>query len=176
MFIAVLIVAASCKTDIVEPIDIFSLEQGGYMRIISGTSCVSSASVSRKNMSGTNLTMIHEAVTPEKGARFSAYDVEIRHVGTTSTAWKSFRTINTSDYKPDATTGYPRHTFVVTGAEALTSTALDTSKVLKGSRFELRGTMKLSDGKTFTNTNTSANITGGAFYCSPFTYTMNVID
>ena len=91
MFIAVIIVAASCKTEIVTPIDIFSLEQGGYMRIIAGTSCVSSASVSRKNMTGTNLTMIHEAVTPEKGARFTAYDVEIRHVGTTSTAWKAFR-------------------------------------------------------------------------------------
>ena len=176
MFIAVIIVAASCKTEIVTPIDIFSLEQGGYMRIITG-SCMNLAGVvSRKNMTGTNLTMIHEAVTPEKGARFTAYDVEIRHVGTTSTAWKALRTINASDYKPDATTGYPRHTFVVTGAEALASTALDTSKVLKGSKFELRGTMKLSDGKTFNNTNTSANILGGAFYCSPFTYTMNVID
>ena len=62
MFIAVIIVAASCKTEIVTPIDIFSLEQGGYMRIIAGTSCVSSASVSRKNMTGTNLTMIHEEI------------------------------------------------------------------------------------------------------------------
>ena len=176
MLIAVLIVVVSCKTEIVTPIDIFALENGGYMRIVSGTTCVSSGSVSRKNMTGTNLTMLHEAVTPEKGAKFTVYDVEMRHVGATSTAWKAFRTINASEYKADATTGYPRHTFVVTGTEALTSTALDTSKVLKGSKFELRGTMKLSDGKSFNALNTGSNITGGSFYCSPFTYTMNVID
>ena len=84
MFVAVVLIASSCKTEIVTPIDIFSLEKGGYMRIISGTSCVSSASVKRTNMAGTNLTMIHEAVTPSSGANFSAYDLEIRHVGATS--------------------------------------------------------------------------------------------
>ena len=176
MFVAVVLIASSCKTEIVAPIDIFSLEKGGYMRIISGTSCVSSASVKRTNMAGTNLTMIHEAVTPSSGANFSAYDLEIRHVGATSTAWKAYKTITASEYKADAATGYPRNTFVITGAEALTSVGLDTSKVLKGSKFELRGTMKLNDGKKYNADNTGSNITGGAFYCSPFTYTMNVID
>ena len=176
MFVAVVLIASSCKTEIVTPIDIFALEQGGYMRIISGTSCVSSASVKRTNMAGTNLTMIHEAVTPNLGANFSAYDLEIRHVGATSTPWKAYRTIAASEYKADEKTGYPRNTFVITGAEALTSVGLDTSKVATGSKFELRGTMKLNDGKKFNADNTGTNITGGAFYCSPFTYRMDVID
>jgi hypothetical protein len=176
MLMGVLLVAVSCETEMVAPIDIFSLEQGGYMRIMSGTSCISSANVSRKNMGGTNLTVTHEAVTPNRGADFDTYTMEIRHVGAATTAWTAYKTISAADYKPDGTTGYPRHTLTITGAEALTLTKLDTSKVRTGSRFELQGTMKLKSGKTYNAANTGDNIKGGAFYCSPFTYRLNVVD
>jgi hypothetical protein len=174
MLLAIIVVAASCKTEMVTPVDIFALETGGYMRIISGTTCVSSANVTRTNMAGTNLTVIHEAVTPDKGAGFTSYVMEIRHVGTATTAYVPLKTVNASDYKPDGTTGYPRHTLTVTGADALAATKLDTNTVKAGSRFEIKGTMKLSNGKSFDAVNTSPNITGGAFYCSPFTYRLNV--
>jgi hypothetical protein len=179
MLAAVLLIAVSCETEMVEPIDIFALEQGGYMRTISGTSCVTSANVSKRNMGGTSLNLVNEAVTPNKGANFASYELQIRYVGATAattTALTALRTINASDYKPDATTGYPRHTLIITGAEALAATRLDTARIATGRFFEVVGTMKLNDGKSFNAANTGDNIKGGAFYCSPFRYVLNVTD
>ena len=173
--ISVLVVVASaCKTEMVEPIDPLTLDTGGYMRIISGTSCVSTGTIKRRDLTATKLSLVHEAVTPNYGSNFDSYVMEIRHVGATSTNWVALRTVAASAYQADATTLYPRHKFEVTGTEAMTATALDTFRVLDGSRFELRGTMKLKDGRSYNAANTSSNITGGAFYCSPFTYRINV--
>ena len=44
-----------------------------------------------------------------------------------------------------------------------------------GDRFEVVATMVLSDGRKFTLTNTGPDITGGAFYSSPFFYRVNVL-
>jgi hypothetical protein len=171
-----ILLTLACKTEMVTPIDPLTLNTGAYMRIISGTSCVSTGTINRRNLAGTKLSLVHEAVTPNSGTNFDSYVLEIRHVGTTTTAWTPLRTVAAADYRPDAQTNYPRHTFEVTGTQAMTATTLDTFRVLTGSRFELRGTMKLKDGRAFNADNTSSNITGGAFYCSPFTYRINVLN
>lgn len=173
--------AIACKTEMVEKLDDFGLDQGGYMRIVTpfpkaGESFNTIFKVSKANMAGTKAEMVNEAVTLEKGGRFANYDLEIRFVGSTTTEYKAFRSIPASSYVKDATTGYPRHTLTITGAEALTAMALDTSKIKAKDKFEIRATMKLTDGKAFNALNTGANITGGAFYSSPFFYTLNVID
>ncbi len=174
------LLAIACETEIVERIDEFNLEQGGYMRIVTPYPVTTPTfKVSKKNMGGTKAEMVNEAVTLEKGAFFSSYDLEIRFNGgttATTTAYKTFRSIPASSYAKDPTTGYPRHTLVITGAEALTAMALDTAAIKTGNKFEFRATMKLSNGKSFNADNTGVNITGGAFYSSPFFYTLNVID
>ena len=169
--------AIACKTEMVEKLDDFGLDQGGYMRIVTPFPVTTPTfKVSKANMAGTKAEMVNEAVTLEKGGRFANYDLEIRFVGASTTEYKAFRSIPASSYVKDATTGYPRHTLTITGAEALTAMALDTSKIVKGNKFEIRATMKLTDGKAFNALNTGVNITGGAFYSSPFFYTLNVID
>lgn len=165
----------ACETEIVDKVDTFNLPSGGYMRVVTPFP-LTAFSVSKKNMSGTKLELVHEAVTPEKGANFANYDLEMRFVGAATTAYKAFRSIPASSYAKDPTTGYPRHTLTITGTEAMTAMALDTSKISKGHKFEIKATMKLSDGKTYNASNTHANITGGAFYSSPFFYTLNVVD
>ena len=176
--------AIACKTEMVEKLDDFALDQGGYMRIVTpfpkaGESFNTIFKVSKANMAGTKAEMVNEAVTLEKGGRFANYDLEIRFNGgtaATTTAYKAFRSIPASSYAKDPTTGYPRHTLTITGAEAMTAMALDTSKIKAKDKFEFRATMKLTDGKAFNATNTGVNITGGAFYSSPFFYTLNVVD
>ena len=169
--------AIACKTEMVEKLDDFGLDQGGYMRIVTPFPVTTPTfKVSKANMAGTKAEMVNEAVTPEKGGRFANYDLEMRFVGSTTTDFKAFRSIPASAYTKDPTTGYPRHTLTITGADALTTMGLDTSKIVKGNKFEIRATMKLTDGKAFNALNTGVNITGGAFYSSPFFYTLNVID
>ena len=121
-----------------------------------------------------------EAVTPDKGALFSSYDLTVKFVDATpanghkSTSDVTLRSIPASAYTKDATTGYPRHTLVITGADVLTATKLTAADISSGDRFEISATMKLTNGKAFNAANTGPDITGGAFYSSPFFYRLNV--
>lgn len=198
---------ASCETQMVEPIDLENLEQGGYIRTISplsGTSAIRNFNVSKADMAGTKMQIVAEAVTPDKGALFASYDLVVKFVdnhpldGVKTSSNVTLKSIPASAFAKDATTGYPRATISVTGAEALSATKLsasdisaityqldkDGNRVLKdgqpivlyeADRFEITGTMKLTNGKSFTATNTGANITGGDFYASPFAYRLVVV-
>lgn len=176
------LVVMSCKTEMIERIDEFSLEQGGYMRTVTPFPVVAATfSVSKANMGGTKMEFVAEAVTADKGALFSSYDLSIRFVDATpangdkTTAATTLRSIPASSYAKDPATGYPRATISVTGAEALTATKLTAADVSAGDRFEVTAVMKLSNGKAFSAANTGVNITGGAFYSSPFFYRLNVV-
>ena len=173
----------SCETEIIDVIDEFSLEKGGYMRIVTPFPVVNATfSVSKANLAGTKLELVHEAVTPDKGANFATYDLTIKFEdktaanGNKSTTDKALRSVAASEYKPDGTTGYPRHTLTVTGTEALSKSGLVADDIAKGDWFTITGTMVLKDGKKFNAANTGVNITGGAFYSSPFAYRINVVD
>ena len=171
--------ATACKTEMVEKFDELALETGGYMRTVTPFP-LAAFTVSKANLAGTKMEQVLEAVTPSAGALFSSYDLSIRFVDATpangikTTAVLPLRSIPASAYTKDATTGYPRHTLVVTGADALAATILTAADISVGDRFEVTATMKLSNGKSFNATNTGSNITGGAFYSSPFLYRMNV--
>lgn len=162
-------------------IDEFALESGGYMRIVSPYPVTASSfSFSASNMPGTKMECIHEAVTQNKGSLFESYRLVISFVdntpdnGVNPVAGKAFRSIPASSYTLDTLTGYPRAAMVITGQEALEAVGLDVTKVAAGDRFEVTGTMTLTDGKSFSAANTGIDITGGAFYSSPFFYRITV--
>jgi hypothetical protein len=172
----------SCKTQMIEKLDDFNLEQGGYMRTVTPFPVIAATfSVSKANMSGTKMELVAEAVTPNSGALFASYDLSIRFVdatpanGTKTTTVQPLRSIPASAYAKDPITGYPRATISVTGAEALTASKLTAEDVSVGDRFEITAVMRLTNGKSYTAANTGANITGGAFYSSPFFYRVNVV-
>ncbi len=176
------IVGLSCETQMIDKLDDFNLEQGGYMRTVTPYPVVAATfSVSKANMAGTKMEIVAEAVTPNAGALFASYDLSIKFVdatpanGTTASVVVPLRSIPASAYAKDAITGYPRATIAVTGADALTATKLTAADVSVGDRFEITAVMRLTNGKSFTAANTGVNITGGAFYSSPFFYRLNVV-
>ncbi|GAB3748471.1 hypothetical protein [Spirosoma pomorum] len=171
----------ACKTDMIDRIEDNELTNGGYIRTVSPYPVSNSTfSVSKANLSGTKMEFVAEAVTPNYGANFASYDLSISFVdatpsnGTKNVAARTLKSLPASGFTPDATTKYPRATISVTGAEALTATGLTNADIASGDRFEVTGVMRLTDGRTFTASNTGANITGGAFYSSPFYYRINV--
>jgi len=178
---------ASCETEIVEEIDEFAFENGGYMRTVTPYPVINNSTfkVSKANMVGTKMELLAEAVTPDAGALFSSYDLEVRFVDATplpagsvnnSKAYVAFKSYAASTYTKDATTGYPRATLSATGKEMQDKLGLTDDQVSSGDRFEIRATMKLTNGKSFNAINTGVNITGGAFYSSPFFYQVNVVN
>lgn len=172
----------ACKTEIVDVIDLNSLENGGYIRTVSPYPVAATTfNYSLANLAGTKMEFVAEAVTPNKGAAFASYDLAVKFVdatpanGTKTGTAQVLKTIAASAFSKDATTGYPRATITVTANEAVTASKVALADMSDGDRFEITGTMKLTDGKTFTATNTGLNITGGAFYSSPFFYRVNIV-
>lgn len=174
---------AACETEMIERFDEFSFEQGGYMRTVTPYPVSATTfKVSKANMTGTKMELVAEAVTPNSGALFSSYDLVVRFVdataanGNNSKADVALKSYAASAYAKDPNTGYPRATLSVTGKEMQDKLGLTDDQVSSGDRFEVRATMRLTDGKSFTASNTGVNITGGAFYSSPFFYRVNVVD
>lgn len=173
----------SCETEIVEEIDEFAFETGGYMRTVTPYPVLAATfKVSKANMTGTKMELVAEAVTPNFGALFSTYDLELRFVdataanGNNSKAYTVFKSYAASAYAKDPTTKYPRATISATGKEMQDKLGLTDDQVSTGDRFEIRATMKLTNGKSFSASNTGGDILTGAFYSSPFFYQVNVIN
>lgn len=174
--------AMGCKSPLAnERFNELEFEQGGYMRIFSPFPVLAATfSVSKANLAGTKLEVVHEAVTSGGGERFASYELVIRFVdatpanGSNAVADRPLRTIAASTFTKNATTGYPQAAMTITGQEALTAVGLTAAQISAGDRFEVRGTMVLTDGKRFNAANTGADIRGGAFYSSPFFYRINV--
>lgn len=71
--------------------------------------------------------------------------------------------------------GFPTTTFQYTFGEALSALGLDVAQVNGGDTFFLRFELHLTDGRSFTNTNTGATVSGGSFFRSPFVYAQSVV-
>ncbi len=176
--------AAGCESPLAnERLNELEFQQGGYMRIFSPFPVLAATfKVSKANLAGTKLELVHEAVTDNGGANFASYELVIRFVdntpanGSNPVDDKPLRTIAASTFTKNAATGYPQATMTITGQEALTGSGLTADKIAPGDRFEVRGTMVLTDGRRYNASNTGANITGGAFYSSPFLYRINVVE
>jgi hypothetical protein len=176
------LIALACKTEMVERIDLDALENGGYVRTVSPYPVAATTfNYSLANMGGTKMEFLAEAVTPNKGANFATYDLAITFIdktpanGNKTGVAQPLKKIAASVFVKDAVTGYPRATITVTGTEALTASKVAASDVEVGDYFDVVGKMTLVDGKTFTAANTGLNITGGAFYSSPFFYRVNIV-
>lgn len=169
----------ACETQMIDKLDDFNLPHGGYMRTVTPYPVGNATwNVSKANMAGTKMEAVLEAVTPNAGANFATYELVVRHVGSNNAVLKAdapLKTLQASQFAKDAQTGYPRFTLSVTGKEAQDALKLTDDEVIVGSRFEVRATMVLTDGKRFNAANTGVNITGGAFYSSPFFYRVNIV-
>jgi len=67
--------------------------------------------------------------------------------------------------------GLPVGDVVVTYGEIASALGLNSSNVLPGDVLTFRLTVNLTDGRSFSNTNSGSNILGSAYFNSPFSYT-----
>jgi len=172
------VVLTACETEMIERFDEFNFEQGGYMRTVTPLS--TTFTVSKANMAGTKLEMVLEAVTPNFGAEFDRYEMSIAFVdatpanGSNSRTAVAFKTYASSQFTPDAQTKSPRLSVSIPGKEKQDKFGLTDAQISATDRFEITATMFLKNGKSYNRSNTSVNITGGAFYNSPFFYRVNI--
>lgn len=83
-------------------------------------------------------------------------------------------TIAASDF--GTTEGLPSFEYTITFGELLTALGLDVTQVLPGDQFVVDMELFLTDGRSFKNSDTTGNVSGGSFFSSPYRYTEVVDD
>jgi len=172
---------AAC-TDFVEPAIPYSdFTTGVYLRTLVNRS----ASFDFFDIPNQKFNIIVEVVGANEGKDL-AKDVEVyvrRRRGATLTNEVKIATIAGSEFGPNPSRvfpaapdrNYPAKEITITLPATLTALGLSPATVTGGDFIEYRLVLNTNDGKSFTNTNLSADISGGAFYDSPFFYRVPLV-
>lgn len=172
---------ASC-TDFVDPaIPYNNFETGAYLRTLASTPNINFFAIPSAQFSVTV-----EAVDIQDGKLVRDVDVfAARRRGPAVTAEVKIGNIPASEFKPHTTiipdvhpasgSKYPAATFTIGIPAVLQALGLTQADINGGDFIEFRLLLNTTDGRTFTNSNLSPDISGGLYYRSPFFYRIPVV-
>lgn len=174
-----LVFLSSCR-DFVEPnIPYSTFDTGAYLRTIARTS----TSFNFFDLANAKFALTLEAVDAEDGGTVETVEIRVRHrrlipgVGLkyTPTADVLVKTLQKTDFAPNADSRFLRTSFVVTSAETLAAVGLKQSDIAGGDVFEFRLVLNDKFGRRFSSDNVTTNVAGAPFYASPFQYPVSVV-
>jgi len=178
LLLGAVVFLSSCR-DFVEPsIPYTTFNTGAYLRTIERTS----TTFNIFNLGSAKFEIKVEAVDAEDGATVETVEVRVRHrrlipnVGLNYTPATDVivKTLQKSDFAPNADSRFLRSTIVVTAAEALAAVGLTAAGISGGDVFEFRLVLNDRFGRVFTDSNKSGDLTA-PFYNSPFFYPVSVV-
>ena len=149
---------------------------GGYVRILT----IESAALDFANPNEASFRFIGEVGDTENGALSERVNFYARYVDFENNALPEVPLpgsgVEVSSLQINDDSGLPRGTFEVTLDQLLDAygSDLELSDLSLGDRFDIRWELVMRDGRTFTNTDVNASITGG-FYRSPFFARVNLV-
>ena len=171
------VVGIGCRDKDLYPLPYDDREVGAYMRLYSQTSNV----IDLNDLGNSGLDAIFEAVDANGGNNLQEFRILVSHRrGAALSGEVPVKTIPGSAFSKaiePTFSAYTRAKVRVSASEALTALAGATGfpgSFLNGDQVIYRGIMVLKDGREFTSTNTTPNITGGQFYSASFVYTLTV--
>ena len=174
-----LIFLSSCR-DFVEPrIPYATFDTGAYLRTIARTS----TTFNFFDLANSKFALTLEAVDIEDGKTVQTVEIRVRHrrlipgVGLkyTPTSDALVKTLQASDFAPNADSRFLRASFQVTSTEALAAVGLSAAEIKGGDVFEFRLVLNDKFGRRFSSDNVTTNVGGAPFYASPFQYPVSVI-
>lgn len=174
-----LVFLSSCR-DFVEPnIPYSTFDTGAYLRTIARTS----TTFNFFDLANAKFALTLEAVDVEDGATVETVEIRVRHrrlipgVGLkyTPTADVLVKTLQKTDFAPNADSRFLRTSFVVTSAETLAAVGLKLADIAGGDVFEFRLVLNDKFGRKFSSDNVTTNVAGAPFYASPFQYPVSVV-
>ncbi len=170
---------SSCR-DFVEPnVPYKDFDTGAYLRTISRTS----TTFNFFNLPGSKFALTLEAVDIEDGKTVETVEIRVRHrrlipgVGLRYTPQSDVvvKTLQASDFQPNADSRFLRASFEVTAAQAISAVGLTAAQIEGGDVFEFRLVLNDKFGRRFSSDNVTTNVAGAPFYASPFQYPVSVI-
>ena len=174
-----LIFLSSCR-DFVEPrIPYATFDTGAYLRTIARTS----TTFNFFDLANSKFALTLEAVDIEDGKTVQTVEIRVRHrrlipgVGLkyTPTSDALVKTLQASDFGPNADSRFLRASFQVTATEAIAAVGLTAADIQGGDVFEFRLVLNDKFGRRFSSDNVTTNVGGAPFYASPFQYPVSVI-
>ena len=174
-----LIFLSSCR-DFVEPnVPYKDFDTGAYLRTIARTS----TTFNFFNLGASKFALTLEAVDIEDGKTVETVEIRVRHrrlipgVGLNYTPQSDVvvKTLQASDFQPNAESRFLRASFEVTAAQAIAAVGLTAAQIEGGDVFEFRLVLNDKFGRRFSSDNVTTNIAGAPFYASPFQYPVSVI-
>lgn len=170
---------SSCR-DFVEPnVPYKDFDTGAYLRTIARTS----TTFNFFNLPGSKFALTLEAVDIEDGKTVETVEIRVRHrrlipgVGLRYTPQSDVvvKTLQASDFQPNADSRFLRTSFEVTAAQAIAAVGLTAAQIEGGDVFEFRLVLNDKFGRRFSSDNVTTNVAGAPFYASPFQYPVSVI-
>lgn len=116
----------------------------------------------------------------ESGALLQDVDVFLSFVDNTNDGINNAKpeiqigTIDASAFSTN-NNGLPQTTYTLPLSQAASALGLVDGDFTGGDQFVFRFVLNLTDGRSFTNTNSAGTVTGGSFFRSPFRYNVGVI-
>ena len=147
---------------------------GGFLR----TSILQGGAFDLQNLGTQSFVVVLEADDAMDGDMLESVDFYVAftdnaadEIGDIDETADPILTVDGSEFTEDPDTGLPRDTISVDAQTIVSALGLqisdfDLNKV--NSSFDLRWELHLTNGKTFTTENSGSNVTGGAFFSSPF--------
>uniref|UniRef100_UPI004047FE5E hypothetical protein n=1 Tax=Algoriphagus sp. TaxID=1872435 RepID=UPI004047FE5E len=134
-------------------------------------------------MANSKFALTLEAVDIEDGKTVQTVEIRVRHrrlipgVGLkyTPTSDALVKTLQASDFAPNADSRFLRASFQVTSTEAIAAVGLTAADIKGGDVFEFRLVLNDKFGRRFSSDNVTTNVGGAPFYASPFQYPVSVI-
>ncbi len=176
-----LILLSSCRDSVEPNVPYSTFDNGAYLRTI--TVPTNSTAFNFYDLAASKFVLTLEAVDKEDGATVDNVEIHVRHsrlvagVGFEYTPATDVlvKTIQSSDFGPNAETRFLRTTFEVTAAEAIAAVGLTDADIEGGDVFEFRLVLNDKLGRAFSTNNVTTNVAGAPFYASPFQYRVSVV-
>jgi len=170
----VLIVFSSCEDEDRLPLVVLdTVEKGAYPRLVDETDKL----LNLFDIAGSNYTYNIEFVDEEGGALVSEYVLQLVYEdndpsnGDNSSGPNEFLVLSASDFSAGENGFLKAPTISINGNEVLDAAGVSEADVSAGDNFRFIGRITLTDGRTFSQDNSSATIVGPAFR-GHFNFTM----
>ncbi|WP_255067070.1 hypothetical protein [Lacihabitans sp. LS3-19] len=164
-------VASSC-TDFVEPaIPYNGFETGTYLKTITAP-----APINFFDMDNAKFSALLECHAIDKINNVKSVDVFVKHRrGATLSSEVLLGTVDGGAFTTTGDSKWPRGTVSFPFTAALSKLGFSKTNIKGGDFLEYRLVLTTNDGKTFTNSNLTADVSGGEYYASPFFYRVAVV-
>jgi hypothetical protein len=172
----VILMPGCIPSDEAEPIPITNITYGALVRTVQ----VVSGTYNRLDFTNSAFTVIVEVDDEQGGDLLESIDVYVkRRRGTAVTNEVLVRNIPksafTKEKSPKTLVDLPRTTISVTGPEVLSRLNLTAAQMNGGDFIEFRLVLKQTNGRQFTDKNVNGDVSGGAFFSSPYFYRATVV-